>query len=121
MDCTEFRKLHQRLNKSLMPKEFWETDEYEEYKIHGDECEACYDWYMTEEAKKKGAKMKDHPCPHMAYYATVPKDYEGDPQDDPDIPVLYYKEAKCYGIPIRDGGSSFLGIKHCPWCGKALK
>lgn len=25
-----------------------------------------------------------------------------------------------YGIPIHDGGSSFIVIKFCPWCGSAL-
>ena len=25
-----------------------------------------------------------------------------------------------YGIPIRDGGMSYLLIDHCPWCGMRL-
>lgn len=26
-----------------------------------------------------------------------------------------------YGIWIHDGGSSFIAIKYCPWCGKKIR
>ncbi len=39
--------------------------------------------------------------------------------DCPDFVVMKYN--KGYGLPIRDGGSSFIIIKFCPWCGKNLK
>lgn len=26
-----------------------------------------------------------------------------------------------YGVPIQDGGSSYLVIEFCPWCGKRLR
>ena len=34
--------------------------------------------------------------------------------------MTYISRTKEYGVPIRDGGSSFLVMKYCPWCGKEL-
>ena len=34
--------------------------------------------------------------------------------------IVFVSRTKKYGVPIRDGGSSFLIIKYCPWCGKEL-
>ena len=34
--------------------------------------------------------------------------------------VFKSKKNKDYGIIIHDGGSSFITIKFCPWCGKKL-
>ncbi len=36
----------------------------------------------------------------------------------PDVTIIKYK--KGFGIPVRDGGSSFILIQYCPWCGKKL-
>lgn len=34
--------------------------------------------------------------------------------------IIFIPEFREYGIPILDGGSSFLQISFCPWCGKEL-
>jgi len=41
-----------------------------------------------------------------------------DPFDCPD--ALITKSKHSYGIIIHDGGSSFIEIAHCPWCGTKL-
>lgn len=41
-----------------------------------------------------------------------------DPADCPDCIIHKYKSG--YGIPIHDGGSSFILINNCPWCGANL-
>lgn len=30
------------------------------------------------------------------------------------------RRVPCVGIPVRDGGSSFIVIAFCPWCGKRV-
>ncbi|HET6249349.1 MAG TPA: hypothetical protein VFE47_16755 [Tepidisphaeraceae bacterium] len=40
--------------------------------------------------------------------------------DCPDCLIHYSKERNLYGIIIHDGGSSFVAIRHCPWCGTEL-
>ena len=36
----------------------------------------------------------------------------------PDNVIIHTKDG--YGLPIHDGGSSFIEINNCPWCGEKL-
>jgi len=38
----------------------------------------------------------------------------------PDAPVTYVPKFDEYGLLIHDGGSSFVTIQYCPWCGAKL-
>lgn len=37
-----------------------------------------------------------------------------------EIPIVFSRKFREYGIRVLDGGSSFLEIHFCPWCGAAL-
>ena len=39
---------------------------------------------------------------------------------DEEKSIVFIPEFREYGVPIRDGGSSFLEMEYCPWCGKKL-
>jgi hypothetical protein len=43
-----------------------------------------------------------------------------DPFDCPDNILYYSPQFDEYGIIIHNGGSSYIGIDHCPWCGTKL-
>lgn len=58
---------------------------------------------------KKMAAALRHDC----------KDHET-PWDCSDTSLVYHEPFNEYGVPIRDGGMSYLIIDHCPWCGKRL-
>jgi hypothetical protein len=51
----------------------------------------------------------DHACEQHA-----------DPWECPDTALVYHEPFAEYGIPIRDGGMSYICIEHCPWCGGRL-
>lgn len=34
--------------------------------------------------------------------------------------IVYIPKSREYGVPIADGGTSFLLIGFCPWCGREL-
>jgi hypothetical protein len=53
----------------------------------------------------------------MTYYLTFDKKTK---DINPDAIVRFHKKTKDYGIPIHDGGSSFIEIEFCPWCGTKL-
>ena len=36
---------------------------------------------------------------------------------DEEKSIVFIPEIQEYGIPIRDGGSSFFQMEYCPWCG----
>jgi hypothetical protein len=37
-----------------------------------------------------------------------------------DALVVYNEVLDEYGLPVHDGGPSYVLISHCPWCGKSL-
>ena len=37
-----------------------------------------------------------------------------------DVALLYVGEFREYGIRVLDGGSSYIVIRFCPWCGQKL-
>jgi len=40
--------------------------------------------------------------------------------DCPDATLIRIQSKGKFGIPVRDGGSSFIAIDYCPWCGMKL-
>lgn len=44
-----------------------------------------------------------------------------DPWECSDYTLVYFPGRKVVGIPVRDGGRSFIKIDYCPWCGDRLK
>ena len=62
---------------------------------------------MLSTINRKDEKMK-HCCEDMTYMV------------EEENSIVFVSRTKEYGVPIRDGGSSFLVMKYCPWCGKEL-
>ena len=61
-----------------------------------------------------------HCCEQMTYFAEYRCSEHESPFDCPDNIIYYNPEKRIYGIIVHDGGSSFILIDHCPWCGKKL-
>jgi hypothetical protein len=59
-------------------------------------------------------------CDEMRIALELRCDRHTDHWECPDIAVVYHEPFDEYGLPIRDGGMSYLLIRHCPWCGAAL-
>ena len=59
-----------------------------------------------------------HCCDEMERQVTHLCDAHPNPEDCPD--ALVGRFGAEYGIRIRDGGTSFLLMRHCPWCGASL-
>lgn len=64
--------------------------------------------------------MVVHCCKRMSENLKHQCDQHDDPFDCPDYILHYVKKLKEYGIVIHDGGSSYIVIKFCPWCGSKL-
>jgi hypothetical protein len=47
-------------------------------------------------------------------------DQHADPFSCPDTLLIYHEIFDEIGLPIRDGGPSYLVISHCPFCGSKL-
>jgi hypothetical protein len=62
----------------------------------------------------------DHCCARMVMALEFTCDQHADPMECPDTALIYNEPFDEYGIPIRDGGPSYLVIDNCPWCGTRL-
>ncbi|MGE0768488.1 MAG: hypothetical protein AB7L90_18705 [Hyphomicrobiaceae bacterium] len=64
--------------------------------------------------------LAEHCCSTMARSLELHCDQHADPFDCPDVALVFHEIFGEYGIPVRDGGASYLLITHCPWCGAEL-
>lgn len=120
MELNKFKKLYKRFSNFPLSKK--ETDSEDYYIFHDalTNDSFCEQWYLKQILKERRFDYKSHCCLEMAYHLSA-KNEKGTLKDDPDIIVEYNKKRKTYGIPIHDGSSSWIAIKHCPWCGRNLK
>jgi hypothetical protein len=120
MDLTTYKKLHKKYSNLPLPRDVWDTPEHEEYinAFHNDK--ECRIWDLTQRIKKAGIDYKKYCCIDMAYRLIEDKNEKTSGEINYDCVITHYKKGKAFGIPIHDGGSSFIKIKYCPWCGEKL-
>jgi hypothetical protein len=58
-------------------------------------------------------------CAVMRDHSTLSCGIHLDPLECPDV-LVTWSEVHGPGLPVRDGGSSFIVINHCPWCGSRI-
>lgn len=114
MKCETFRILYSKHGKLPLERSVWDTPEHEKWTEHFHDCLLCSDWVLEQYIIERGDKPANYPCVHIGDYVSKVIKEKIDPWDDPDILITKYSEG--YGIPIRDGGTSFIAIKFCPWC-----
>jgi hypothetical protein len=56
----------------------------------------------------------------MAYHIIEDKLSKGKKEINYDCVITHDTKGKTFGLPIHDGGSSYIKINHCPWCGEQL-
>jgi hypothetical protein len=61
-----------------------------------------------------------HCCQSMEMSLEHSCDVHPTPFDCPDTVLIYNEPFDEYGIPVRDGGESYVIVTHCPWCGVEL-
>lgn len=59
-------------------------------------------------------------CKDMAYHLNKNCLEHKDIYDCPDVIIFRSPDRNVYGLPIHDGGSSYIKIIYCPWCGNKL-
>ena len=61
-----------------------------------------------------------HCCETMAWSLEMTCSMHADPFECPDVPFVFHEIFGEYGIPVRDGGQSYILLAHCPWCAAPL-
>jgi hypothetical protein len=117
LDLKEFKRLYKKFSSKSLDKNVWDTKEYSDYIDSMTEDEIIGNWYLKQQIKNSKVKVGRHCCTKMTYYLTFDKKTK---EINPDAIVRFHKKTKDYGIPVHDGGSSFIEIDFCPWCGTKL-
>lgn len=61
-----------------------------------------------------------HCCDEMVAALAFACDQHADPFDCPDTLVVFHEPFGEYGLPVRDGGQTYVVLSHCPFCGSGL-
>jgi hypothetical protein len=117
MNCEDFRNLYTKYSAFPLSRELLETNEFQEYEDHYIDCDSCKDWNVIQSLMVRGIDLSRHCCIEMTDRLADGTKENVDPYDDPDVVMIYNTKFDEYGIPIQDGGSSFIKIRFCPWCG----
>lgn len=117
MVLRQFKALYKKFSSGKLDNSICETKEYSEFIDAINDDEKISDWYLSQQIKKSKVKVGRHCCTKMTYYLTFDKKTK---DINPDAVIRFNKKAKDYGIPIHDGGLSFIEIEYCPWCGTQL-
>lgn len=67
---------------------------------------------------EKKVKKAEFCCEDLQQEVEYRCDVHRDPYECADNVIV--KEKKYFGLPIHDGGASFVRINFCPWCGTRL-
>jgi len=99
-----------------------ELAEYDELKSSNQKYN---EWVLKQYLRKAGVRVPKQCCLKMQYhlieYYREKKELKENPEYiNYDSVIVYIKHQKDYGIPIHDGGSSYIQITFCPWCGTKL-
>jgi hypothetical protein len=121
MELAKFKKLSKIYSKFPLAKEIWDTAEYREYMDAFDQNKECMEWELKRRIKDAGINYKNHCCILMAYRLIEDKKSKNKFKINYDSVITYRSKSKDYGIPIHDGGYSYIVITYCPWCGSQLK
>lgn len=117
MDLKLFRKLC-KVYSGPLPKEVWQTAEYESYLEAINFDKECADWYLKQRIREAGLSYKKYCCVDMAY--RLIEDKKSKRQKEINYDSVVIQRSDCFGLPIHDGGNSCIPINYCPWCGSKL-
>jgi hypothetical protein len=70
--------------------------------------------------EKYMSATKNHCCEPMQSAVTHQCDKHPSVFDCPDALIYYSSPFDKYGLIVHDGGSSYITISYCPWCGASL-
>lgn len=83
--------------------------------------ERGFKMHWPEGISRAPCKVERYPfcCDMMGENATLSCNHHDNGADCLDV-LIYVTDKGSYGIRVHDGGSSFITIMHCPWCGTKL-
>jgi hypothetical protein len=56
-------------------------------------------------------------CEQMKWQMLYTCEEHPDLSDCPDSLIVHLEDTGEFGLRVHDGGTAFIAIRHCPWCG----
>lgn len=120
MDLKKFKSLDKIFTKFPLTKEQTDSPDYKKYISALLNDKKCIDWNLTTRIKHAGLNPKNYCCLDMAFHLIEDKNSKSSRQINYDSVITKTHRKKEFGLPIHDGGTSFIKINYCPWCGHKL-
>src|SRR5262245_58504952 len=120
MNCEAYRANYERFAKLPLPREVWDTPEWSAWINHFQQCRECSDWTLAQRVTLRGHNPQTFPCVHIANQLTQTCPQHPDPNDCPDIILVYEPRFDEYAISGRGREPPLSTIRFCPWCGIKL-
>ena len=114
MECEHYRTLHERFSALPLPREVWDTPEWEAWMDHFHACQACSDWDLAQRVRARGARPEDFPCVHTADQVTYRCEQHADLSECDDVWLLYLPRFDEF---VLSTAGAQLAICFCPMCG----
>lgn len=120
MDCNQYKSFHAAFSHLPLPRDVWDTAEWSDWMDHFHSCRDCFDWTLAKRIAERGFDPDTFPCVHIGNQVTLTCPDHPDPAECPDILISYFARFDEYSIAVRDGSTSAVPIRYCPWCGIRL-
>jgi len=102
MNLTLFKKYYKIFNDLTLPKDVWQTGEYEAHLAAIAQNKDCGDWYFKQKIKDASINYKKYCCLKMAYHLIEDKKAKLGKLINYDS-IITHKRVD-FGLPIHDGG-----------------
>ncbi|MBL7896337.1 MAG: hypothetical protein JNK50_13655 [Bacteroidia bacterium] len=120
MKLSLFKKLAKKYSNLPLSKDIQDIDDFNKYQDALLNDKKCTDWVLKQQIKSAGLNPNKYCCLDMGYHLIEAKKTKRKTKINYDTIIITTK-SKEFGIPIHDGGTSFIKINYCPWCGHKLK
>lgn len=121
MEVKRFKQLLKVYTKLPLSREVCESEEYTQYIEALNNDNECKELFKKHYIKEAGLDYKRYCCLDITYYLIQDSKPIAEDEINYDTVIRYCKSHKEFGIPIHDGGASYISINYCPWCGTKLK
>lgn len=124
MTYKRFKEIFRELEAHPIFNNLSELELEEYYKLEDTNVE-YNNWVLRQKIKSSGIRPPVKCCLEMQYHLIEFYKEKQELIDNPDYVnydsiIMFDKTSNLFGIPIHDGGSSYIKINFCPWCGKSL-
>jgi len=118
MKVKKYLALNQKINSTLIQGKKANQKLLSQYEMAHEYYSEIQNWNQSRNENQLHLDINSYCCLEMVYHLIEEK--SNLVIEEINYDSIITEKDKDFGIPIHDGGSSYIKIKYCPWCGKKL-